>query len=70
MIFFLEKFEKVKILDYDSKIDKTHLQGPKNLKKIIFNVLEANLDENLILKKKSHQIYPQIKKFSIFLELV
>jgi hypothetical protein len=37
---------------YDPKIDKTHLQGLKNLKKNIFNVLETNLDEKLILKTK------------------
>jgi hypothetical protein len=34
-------------------MDKTHLQDLKNKKKHIFNVLELNLDENLILKKKS-----------------
>ena len=67
----MEKFEKVKILDchiYDSKIDKTHLQGLKNLKKNIFNVLEANLDENLIFeRKKSHKIYPpNTEIFDIF----
>jgi hypothetical protein len=32
-------------------MDKTHFQGLKNLRKTIFNVLEANLDKNLILKK-------------------
>ena len=62
-------FEKVKILDchiYDSKIDKTHLQGLKNLKKNIFNVLEANLDENLILKKKSPNLSLNTEIFDIF----
>ena len=40
----------------NSKIDKTYLRGLKNLKKNIFNVLEASLDENLILKKKSQNL--------------
>ena len=33
-------------------MDKNHLQGLKNLRKNIFNVLEPNLDENLIFEKK------------------
>ena len=33
-------------------MDKNHLQGLKNLRKTILNVLEANLDENLIFEKK------------------
>ena len=49
-------------------MDKNHLQGLKNLRKIILNVLEGNLDENLIFEKKSHTIYPLIQKFSIFLK--
>ena len=32
-------------------MDKNHLQGLKNLRKNILNVLEANLDENLIFEK-------------------
>ena len=37
-------------------MDKTHLQDLKNLKKIILNVLEPNLNENFILKKKSQKL--------------
>ena len=37
---------------YVPKIDKNHLQGLKNLRKNILNVLQANLDENLIFEKK------------------
>ena len=33
-------------------MDENHLQGLKNLRKTIFNVLEANLDENLNFEKK------------------
>jgi hypothetical protein len=57
----LEKFEKVKLLVghiYHKKIDinKNYLHGLKNLRKNIFNVLEANLDENLNSgEKKNHQ---------------
>ena len=36
---------------YAPKMDKNHLQGLKNLRKTILNVLEANLDENLIFAK-------------------
>jgi len=66
--FALEKFEKVKILDCHIwlKVDKTHLQGLKNLKKNIFNVLEANVDENLILKKKSLNWPINTEIFDIF----
>jgi hypothetical protein len=40
---------------YAPQMDKNHLQGLKNLRKNIFNVLEANLDKNLIFEKtKSH----------------
>jgi hypothetical protein len=35
----------------------------ENLGKNIFNVLEANLDENLIFEKKNHKIYSQIQKY-------
>ena len=37
-------------------MDKNNLQGLKNLRKTIFNVLEANLDKNIILKKKSQNL--------------
>ena len=65
--FDLEKFEKVKILvsHIYAKMDKNHLQGLKNLRKIIFNVLEANLDENLILKKKSQNLPLNTEIFDI-----
>jgi hypothetical protein len=43
-----------------------HLQGLKILKKNIFNVLEANLDENLILKKKSQNLPPNNEILDIF----
>jgi hypothetical protein len=33
-------------------MDKNHLQGLKNLRKNILNVLEANLDKNLILEEE------------------
>ena len=61
----MEKFSIVKILVYP-KINKNHFQGLKNLRKTIFNILEANLDENLIKKTKKSQIYPQNQKFPIF----
>ena len=64
------KKSKFEIFIYDSKLDKTHLQGLKNLKKTIFNVLEANLDENLSFEKKNHKTYPQIQKFLIFLKFL
>ena len=47
-------------------MDETHLQGLKNLRKNIFNVLEANLDENLILKKKSPNLPLNTEIFDIF----
>jgi hypothetical protein len=65
----LEKFEKVKILVYHiyvPKMDKNQLQGLKNLRKIILNVLEANLDENLICEKKVKNLPPNTEIFDIF----
>ena len=48
-------------------MDKNHLQGLKNLRKNILNVLEANLDENLIFeKKKSQNLPPNTEIFDIF----
>ena len=56
--FFLGKIcEKVKFLVYH-KIEKTHLQGPKNLRKNILNGLETNLDKNLTLEKKKSPNLP------------
>ena len=49
--FALEKFEKVKILVhhmYDEKMDKTHLQGLKNLRKKHFEWFRSEF------KQKSH----------------
>ena len=68
-----KNLKKVKILVshiYVPKMDKNHLQGLKNLRKTILNVLEANLDENLIFEKQNRKIYPQIQKFSIFLKFL
>ena len=49
------------------KIDKNYLQGLKNLRNTIFNVLEVNLDENLIFENQSHKIYPpNTELFDIF----
>jgi hypothetical protein len=62
--FALEKFEKVKIL-VNIYVNKNYLQGLKNLKKNNFNVLEANLDENLIFEKS-----PNTKKFSNIFEIL
>ena len=67
--FALEKFEKVKILVYHiyvPKMDKNHLQGLKNLRKIILNVLEANLDEYLIFEKKITKFTLNTEIFDIF----
>ena len=64
--FALEKFEKVKILVYHiytPKMDKNHLQGLKNHRKNIFNVLEANLDENLIFEKKVTEFTVKYRNF-------
>ena len=64
-----KNFEKVKILVciiYDSKMDKTHLQGLKNLRKIICDVLEANLDENLIFENKINKLTPKYRNFRYF----
>ena len=49
-------------------MDKNHLQGLKNLRKNILNVLEVNLDENLVFENKVTKFTPQIQKFSIFLK--
>ena len=49
------------------KVDKNHLYGLKNLRKNIFDVLEANLDENLIFEKKKSQNLPSNTEiFDIF----
>ena len=47
-------------------MDKTHLQGLKNLNKNIFNVLRATLDENLILKTKVQKFTQHTGTFDIF----
>ena len=47
-------------------MDKNHLKGLKNLRKTIFNVLEANLDKNLIFEKKLQNLPPNTKNFDIF----
>ena len=47
-------------------MNKNHLQGLKNLRKIILNVLEANLDENLIFEKKVTKFTPNTEIFDIF----
>ena len=47
-------------------MDKNHLHGLKNLRKNILNVLEANLDENLILKKKLPNLPLNTEIFDIF----
>jgi hypothetical protein len=48
-------------------MDKIHLsQGLKNLRTAIFNVLEENLDENLILKQKSQNLPLNTQIFDIF----
>ena len=60
------KKEKIYFIIYAPKMDKNHRQGLKNLRKNIFNVLEANLDENLIFEKKSQSIHPNTKIFDIF----
>jgi hypothetical protein len=67
--FALEKFEKVKILVYHiyvSKMNKNYLQGLKNLRKTILNVLTANLDENLIFEKKVTKFTPKYRNFRYF----
>ena len=67
--FALEKFEKVKILVYHiyvPKMNKNHLQGLKNLRKNILNVLEANLDENLIFEKQVTKFTPKYRIFRYF----
>ena len=45
---------------------KNHLQGLKNLRKTISNVLEANLDENLIFEKKVTKFTPKYRNFRYF----
>ena len=47
-------------------MDKNHLQGLKNLRKNILNVLEANLDENLIFEKKVTKFIPKYRNFRYF----
>jgi len=47
-------------------MDKNHLQGLKNLRKTILNVLEANLDENLIFEKKVTKFTPKYRNFRYF----
>ena len=47
--------------------DKTYPSvGLKNLKKNIFNVLEANLDKNLILEKKVTKFTPKYRNSRYF----
>ena len=47
-------------------MDKNDLQGLKNLRKNIFNVLEANLDETLLFKKKSQNLPSNTEISDIF----
>jgi hypothetical protein len=51
-------------------MNKTHLQGLKDLRKNIFNVLEANLDENLIFEKKKSQNLPSNTEISDVFEIL
>ena len=44
-------------------MDKNNLQGLKNLRKNILNVLEVNLDENLIKKKKVTKLILKYRNF-------
>jgi hypothetical protein len=57
----LEKFEKVKILDChicDSKTDKTHLQGLKNLKKKHFQCFKSEFRQKSHFEKKTSPNLP------------
>ena len=47
-------------------MDKNHLQGLRNLKKTIFNVLEANLAKNLIFEKKVTKFTLKYRNFRYF----
>ena len=47
-------------------MDKIHLQGLRNLRKTILNVLEANIDENLIFEKKVTKFTPKYRNFRNF----
>ena len=47
-------------------MNKNHLYGLKNLRKTIFNVLEANLDENLIFEKKVTKFTLKYRNFRYF----
>ena len=51
-------------------MNKNHLQGLKNLRKTIFNVLEANLDENLIFENKKSQNLPSNTEISDIFEIL
>ena len=60
------KKSKFQFIIYAPKMDKNHLQGLKNLRKNIFNVLEANLDENLIFEKKVTKFTLKYRNFRYF----
>ena len=47
-------------------MDRNHLQGLKNLRKTILNVLEANLDENLIFENKVTKFTLKYRNFRYF----
>ena len=48
------------------KLDKNNLQGLKNLRKTICNVLETTLDENLIFEKKVIEFTYKYRNFRYF----
>ena len=48
------------------KLDKNNLQGLKNLRKTICNVLEATLDENLFFEKKVIEFTYKYRNFRYF----
>ena len=66
--FALEKFEKVKILVYHicPKNESKPSLGSKESQKNIFNVLEANLDENLTFEKKVTKFTLKYRNFRYF----
>ena len=53
---------------YDPKLHKKHLQDLKKLRKAIFSDFQSILDQNLILKKKSPEIWSEIGKNPMFLK--
>jgi hypothetical protein len=47
-------------------MDKMLLQGLKNLRKTMFNILKTNLDKNRILENKVTKFTPTYKNFQYF----